>query len=241
MRFWSQLRSWSRANLRRSRAEIEMDAELRFHMDAYANDLVRSGMPPEEAMRRARLEFGGVERAKEECRDATGIRLVQSLLQDVRYGLRMLRNNLGFTAIAVLSLALGIGANTAIFTLIDAVMWRMLPVDNPQQLISLKLAPNTRFPREAPDGDHSVVFPYPAFVQMREHNQVLSALFAFTDAGTLTVLANGSAGIKRGQLVTANYFSALGVRTALGRDFVPEDDTAGAEHVAIISYGYWQS
>ncbi|HTU34571.1 MAG TPA: ABC transporter permease [Candidatus Acidoferrum sp.] len=241
MRLWSQLRSWSRANLRRARTENEMDTELKFHMDAYANHLVRSGVPPKEAMRRARLEFGGVERAKEECRDATGVSLVQSLVQDIRYGLRMLRNNLGFTAIAVLSLALGIGANTAIFTLIDAVMLRMLPVKNPQELVSLKLAPDTQFPREAPDGDRSIAFPYPAFVRMRDHNQALSALFAFRDTGSVSVLANGSAGIAHGQLVTSNYVSSLGVRTVLGRDFVPQDDITGAQPVAIISYGYWQS
>jgi predicted permease len=241
MRLWSRLRSWSRANLRRSRTESEMDAELKFHMDAYANDLARSGVPREEAMRRARLEFGGFERAKEECRDATGVSFVQSLMQDVRYGLRMLRNNLGFTAIAVLSLALGIGANTAIFTLIDAVMLRMLPVKNPQELVSLKLAPDAQFPRNAPDGDRSIAFPYPAFVQMRERNRVLSALFAFKDTPGVSVLANGSAEIAHGQLVTSNYFSALGVRPALGRDFAPVDDAAGATPVAIISYGYWQS
>lgn len=241
MRLWSRLRSWSRANLLRSRTESDMDVEMKFHIDTYANDLVRGGFPREEAMRRARLEFGGVERAKEECRDTTGVSLVQSILQDGRFGLRMLRNNLGFTTIAVLSLALGIGANTAIFTLIDAVMLRMLPVKNPQQLVSLKLAPDTRFPRDTPDGDRSIAFPYPAFVQMREHNQVLSALFAFVDTGSVSVLANGSAEIVHGQLVTSNYFSALGVRTVLGRNFVPQDDTAGAEPVAIISYGYWQS
>ena len=240
MRLWSRLRSWSRANLRRSRTESEMDAELKFHMETYANDLARSGVPREEAMRRARLEFGGVERAKEECRDATGVSIVQSLVQDVRYGLRMLRNNLGFTAIAVLSLALGIGANTAIFTLIDAVMLRMLPVKNPQELVSLNLAPDTRFPRDA-NGDVSTQFPYPAFVQMREHNEVLSALFAFKDTAGLSVLVNGNAEMAHGELVTSNYFSALGVRSALGRDFAPVDDAAGAEPVAIISYGYWQS
>ena len=239
---WSRLRSWSRANLTRARMEGEMDAELKFHMDAYANDLVRSGVPREEAMRRARLEFGGLERAKEECRDATGVTLVQSVVQDARYGLRMLRNNLGFTVIAVLSLALGIGANTAIFTLIDAVMLRMLPVKNPQQLVSLKLAPDTQFPRDTPDGDRSIAFPYPAFVQMRDHNQVLSALFAFRDLRTLTVLVNGKAAeIEHGQLVTANYFSALGVHVALGRDFVPQDDVPEAKPVAILSYGNWQS
>src|SRR6185437_4888185 len=152
--------------------------------------------------------------------------LFETVTQDVRYAFRLFGQNPGFMLVAVLSLALGIGANTAIFTLIDAVMLRMLPVKNPQQLVSLKLAPDTQFPRDTPDGDRSIAFPYPAFVQMREHNHVLSALFAFVDTGSVSVLANGSAEIVHGQLVTSNYFSALGVRTVLGRDFVPQDDTA---------------
>ena len=230
------------ANLfHRSELDEEIDAELRSHIEMRTADNVAAGMPPEEARRDARLRFGNPAALKERVTEADAQMFLDFFWRDLRYGLRMLRNNLGFTSIAVLSLALGIGANTAIFTLIDAVMLRMLPVQNPQELVSLKLAPDTRFPREAPDGDHSIVFPYPAFVQMREHNQELSALFAFRDTAGLSVLANGNAETAHGQLVTSNYFSALGVRPALGRDFVAEDDTAGAEPVAIISYGYWQS
>jgi predicted permease len=116
----------------------------------------------------------------------------------------------------------------------------MLPVKNPQQLVSLNLAPDTQFPRDA-NGDLSTQFPYPAFVQMRDRNQMLSALFAFKDAGRLSVLVNGNPEAVNGYLVTPDFFSALGVRTALGRDFVPDDDRAGAASVAILSYGYWQS
>ena len=225
----------------RSKLDEEIDAELRSHIEMRTADNLAAGMPPEEARRDARLRFGNPAAVKESVTGADAHMFLDSFWRDLRYGLRMLRNNLGFTSIAVLSLALGIGANTAIFTLIDAVMLRMLPVQNPQELVLLKLAPDTRFPREAPDGDHSIVFPYPAFEQMRDYNLVLSALFAFRDTAGLSVLANGNAEIAHGQLVTSNYLSALGVRPALGRDFVAEDDAAGAESVAIISYGYWQS
>src|SRR2546421_9069279 len=115
MRMRSRVRSWARAMLRRSRMEREMDAELHFHIEAFAEDLVRNGVPREEALRRARIEFGGVERAKEECREARGISFVDGLLQDLRFGLRMMSKNPGFTAVAGLILFLSVGAHTAAF------------------------------------------------------------------------------------------------------------------------------
>ncbi len=166
--------------------------------------------------------------------------MFEGLLKDARYGLRLLAKNPGFTVVAVLSLALGIGANTAIFTLIDAVMLRMLPVAHPEQLVSLRLveAGNHNFNRSV-DGNSETAFPYPVFLQM-QRNDALSGLFAFKSAGRLNMQVNGDAEIGRGQLVSPNYFSTLGVPIVLGRDFTVDDDRAGANPVVVISDGYWK-
>jgi len=235
MRLLDRLRSWSRANMHRSRTESEMDAELKFHMEAYANDLIRSGVPREEAMRHARLEFGGMERAKEECRDATGVTFLESLAQDIRYGLRMLRKSPAFTAVAVLTLALGIGANAAIFSIVNALVLRPVPVYAPSEIISLASHEQA--------GLSSNGFSYPDFDDIR--NQT-SAVFRDLTGGQPFAMdgfsMNGQNQSIWMDFVTTNFFQVMGIQPALGTFFQPANGKIdGSDPVLVLSYSFWQS
>ena len=256
MTLLSRVRSWLSAVTRRSRMEGEMDAELRFHIEAFAEDLVRGGVPREEALRRARIEFGGVERAKEECREARGVNFIGSLVQDLRFGLRMLRKNAGFTVTAVLALALGIGVNTTVFTGFDAVALRPRAVKDPDRLVSVFLTA---------EGVNHGGFSYPDYAYYRDHSKTLSDLAMWSGGVLVTTpdlsvsrpedvahvagaigfhlpqLLQGSAQRLSCVFVSGNYFQLLGAQPAAGRLLQPEDDKVEAAPVVVLSGNFWQS
>jgi predicted permease len=233
MTLWSRLRSWMQTILRRSRTESEMDAELRFHIETCAEDLMRSGVPREEALRRARLEFGGAERVKEECREARGVVFLESLLQDLRYGLRTLRKSPGFTAVVVLTLALGIGANTTVFSWLNATLLNALPgvADSNQVVVAARGTAD----------DPQVSFSYPDFVDLRDRNHVLSGLTA-SSMVPISLTEKDRPQRLWGTIVSANYFDVLGVRPLLGRGFLQAEGTVpGNVPAVVLSYHLWQS
>jgi len=247
----SGLRVRLRALFRKAEVERELDEELRFHLEKETEQNLARGMSPEEARRAALVSFGGVERVKEESRDVRGFRFFEELWQDLRFGARMLLKKPGFTAVVVITLALGIGANTAIFSLVNEVLLKMLPVRHPEQLVLLDWRTKGQFifgsmsgsiTREPETGLRvGSSFSYPAFEQFRSQTQTLSDVFAFAPQGQLNVSVDGQAEIASGQLVSGGFYTGLGVQPVAGRVVAPDDDRDAAEPVAVISYHYWQS
>jgi len=231
MRLWSQIQSWMRAMAARTRMESDMDAELRFHIEAYAEDLERQGVAHEEAMRRAHIEFGGVERAKEECREARGVSFLETLLQDLRYGVRTLAKSPGFTTIAVLTLALGIGANTAIFNVVNATLLQPLPIREGSRLVVIWISNMGHgWSRIGPAGQD--------YLDWKEQSKSFDDLFMF-EHGTGTVTAPGEPEQVAGLRVTTNFGDFFGIKPVLGRTFRLEEG-AGRHNYAVLGYGYWQ-
>jgi predicted permease len=222
---------------RKRSSERDLADEIDSHLQLHIADNLRAGMNPEEARRQALLKLGGVEATKESYRDRRGIPMLETLLQDLRYGLRMMRRSPGFTAVAVLSLALGIGANTAIFSVIDALLLRNLPVQNPERLVMAH-------PQDSPRAAQS--YSYPLFLRIRDGARGFSHVSAIsvTDRSNVTINGPGGgldAGLVRVALVSGNYFSMLGVQPALGRAFTPDEDRVpGAHPLVVISDRYWQ-
>ncbi len=230
---FNDLRYRLRALFRRASMESDLDEELRAHLEWEADKLVQSGLPREEALRRARVEFGGLDRVAEECRDARGVKFIETTLQDVRYGARMLRKNPIFTAVAVLTLALGIGANTAIFSLVNSVMLRFLPVEKPEELVQVL----RRSPRQG--GQVVSIFTNPIWEQFRDRQVVFSGTFAWGPA-RFDLARGGEARYANGLWVSGDFFRTLGVRPALGRLISDADDRRGCAGAAVLSYSFWQ-
>ncbi len=227
-----------------------MREEMETHLALLTEEMMRAGHSPEEARRQARLKFGGAEAARENYEAERRWLALEWLMQDVRFGLRMLRKSPGFTVVAVLTLALGIGANTAIFSLVDAVMLRSLPVKDPGHLMALEW--HARGPMNIDqysgfgDCDTSqekyfgCSFPVPVFRQLQQKKDVWSSLTAVAGPADLDLSGHGLARIAAADFVAGNYFSTMGVGAAAGRLLGPEDDEPSASAAAVLSYAYWQ-
>ncbi len=226
---------WWRRLLRDQEQENHLDKELRFHIEERVADFIRSGLTEEEARRRVRQEFGGMDQVKEDCRDARGTRWIEYLFQDLRYAARVMRKNPAFTSVAVAILALGIGANTAIFSVIDATLLKSLPVRSPGELAVIE---------EINSRGETNSLSYPLFEEIRERVTAFSGVFASLD-GTERVEVKDRDGVLDStaelQLVSGEYFGVLGVRAFLGRTVSPQDNlSVGGHPVAVLSYRFWK-
>jgi predicted permease len=229
---FKRLSSLIRAIVGRDRFEATMSEEQRFHMEAYARELVASGVRSEDAWRRARLEFGGTERVKEECRQARGLGWIDQARQDIRYALRQLRRTPGFTVTAILSLALGIGASTAIFVLVDAVLLRNVSLPQPHELFFVGRDPGPRV---------STSSNFPLFERYQQID-AFAGVTATWPGGPATFRVSTGSSVEEvpGLFASGNYHATLEVPMALGRGFTNEPDrdpTSGL--IAVISDGYW--
>lgn len=230
-RWTTKLRLRLRSLLRRGRVEEELDEEFRFHLEHLVDDYIASGMSPDDARYAALREMGGLDQRKEECRDARGLSLLDNLGQDVRYAVRSLRKSPGFSTVAILSLALGIGANTTIFTFVNAVLLRPLPYPDSHRIVIL---------RERPLASGETVHVHPFnFLQWRARATSFEAL-ALLQTPPLTVM--GSSGAEQiGRIeTTSEFFRVFGLSPALGRTFTDEEMRPGHAGVVILGHGFWQ-
>jgi putative ABC transport system permease protein len=217
----------------RKQRNQELNEEIQAHLTLGAREEMQSGRSRKDAQLAARHEFGNETLARETTRDMWGWRWLGDLLQDVRYGLRLLGKNPGFTAVAILTLALGIGANTAIFSLVDTVMLKMLPVQKPEELIVLAIT----YPKAT--GEPVPELTNPIWEQIRDQQEVFSSVFGWSQA-RFDLAQGGESHLVNGLEVSGDYFSTLGVQPAAGRLFVSSDDKRGCPGSVVLGYGFWQ-
>lgn len=229
--------NWWLRLIRRRELERKLDAELRFHFERQVADNIRDGMSEAEARRSARLKFGGLEEVKEDCREARGTLWAESTLQDLRLALRGLRRSPGFTLTALCTLALGIGANTAIFTLIDAFLLRTLPVHDPQSIEQIHINGGAHFGISGNENQLS----YAVWDQIRRHQQGFSGVFAWGE-GETHIGTGATERQAHGLWVSGPMFSTLGIAPVRGHFFTLADDRPGCGIPgAVLSYSFWQS
>src|SRR5882724_6115508 len=214
------------------RLERELHDEVRSHIEMQIDDNLRQGMSADQARQAALRKFGGVDQVKERYRYKRSLPFVEITIQDLRYTFRTLRKSPGFLAVAVLSLSLGIGANTAIFSLVDTMLLRSLPVKSPERLVTLK----TINPRYSED-----VLSYPLYKHVRDTGGIFDGVTASTVVRPLVVAVNGQPETVQIQMVSGNFFSLLGASALAGRTLTSDDDLIPGGHpVAVISYSYWK-
>ena len=239
-RFLKRLTSWVRVQRDEERLRAEIEEHLGFQME----DNLRAGLSPDEARRQAALKFGGVEAIKEEYRDQRGLPVAEALVQDTRYTLRRLRNSPAFTVTVVLTLALGIGATTSIFTLTHAVLMKSLPVANPAELYRVG-----NIARCCAWGGYSQakgfsIFSYDLYKYFRDNTKGFAELAAFQAGPSLFgVWRSGSSEAAQsypGEFVSGNYFAMFGINAYAGRVLTPGDDQPGAPPAAVMSHRLWQ-
>ncbi|HEX4544071.1 MAG TPA: ABC transporter permease [Candidatus Acidoferrum sp.] len=220
------------------RVDVDLDQEVLSHLEMLTDENIRAGMPPKEAQRAARIELGGIEQVKEQVREQRIGNWLHSVISDCRYGLRQLRKNPGFTTVAVLTLALGIGANTAIFQLIDAVRLRTLPVKDPQELATVRIVDRS-WAYGRTHGRYAELT-NAIWEQIRDRQQVFSSVFAWAGE-ELNIANSGEVRYVEGIWVSGDYFKALEVPALIGRTLTPDDDRRGCgSPPAVLSYAFWQ-
>jgi len=248
---WARVRSWLGAVLRRDRLETDLSDELEFHLQLRTDHWVRQGLTRQEAARRARLEFGGIDKHTEACRESLGLRLLDEFRGDVRYAVRQLRRTPTFAFVAIATLALAIGANAAIFSLVNAVLLKRLPVASPQELRQIAWVSNDSAgslwrgvwyngnatettPRAATS------FSYRVCDRIRRQSASFSSVLCLGHVEQVNIGAGGRAVLGQGQLVPGNFFGGLGVTAAVGRTIDAGDDAPGRPPVAVLGYGFWE-
>ena len=239
-----------RSTLASRKVDETFEEEARFHLDQRIAEYLAAGMTPERARDETRRRFGGLALSRERARDADTLPWLRDAGQDVRLGARLLRRNRGFALAALLILAIGIGTNTALFTVIDELLLEQLPVDAPHELVLFDWLEGRKGMRFGMDGirttdaatgrSTSTSFSYPTFLRLRDANRTLTQLFAFFPVQQLNLVVDGRADVASGQYASGNYFKGLGVGAHLGRTFTDHDDRPGATPVATISHRFWQ-
>src|SRR5580704_3317132 len=223
MRWFDKSRMTIRSLVRRRTVESELNEELSFHLERQIAENVNSGMTPREARRTAMIEFGGVESMKEECREARKANWIHDFAQDMRYAGRVLRKSPGFAAIAILTLALGIGANSAIFSVVNATLLKPLPFRHPEKVVALwqtESAPGS-YPLTGQD-----------YLDWKARNKGFADMALYSWPSRVNLSTGDSPEGATVTLVEANFFELLGVRPQLGRTFAPSEGQKGANHVA---------